>query len=66
LRDYQWEGVHFLLGRESALLADEMGLGKTVQVSVALSLLYKKSDARRALIVVPSSLRLNWEREMRR
>jgi SNF2 family DNA or RNA helicase len=39
LRDYQWEGVNFLLGCKSALLADEMGLGKTVQVSVALSLL---------------------------
>jgi SNF2 family DNA or RNA helicase len=66
LRNYQWKGVHFLLGCESALLADEMGLGKTVQVSVALSLLYTTSDAGRALIVVPSSLRLNWEREIRR
>ena len=67
LRAYQWEGVHFLLGCESALLADEMGLGKTVQVSVALSLLYKKNIAAgRALIVVSASLSLNWEREIMR
>ncbi len=55
-----------MLGSESALLADEMGLGKTVQVSVALSLLYKNSNAGRALIVVPASLSLNWEREIAR
>ncbi len=48
LRDYQWEGVRFLLSCKSALLADEMGLGKTVQVSVALSLLYKE---KRLLVV---------------
>jgi SNF2 family DNA or RNA helicase len=64
LRSYQWEGVRFLLDRHSALLADQMGLGKTVQVSVALSLLFRSSFMRRALIVVPASLRLNWEREV--
>jgi SNF2 family DNA or RNA helicase len=45
LRDYQWEGVNFLLDRGSALLADEMGLGKTVQVAVALSLLTREPRA---------------------
>lgn len=66
LRNYQWEGVHFLMSSKSALLTDEMGLGKTVQVSVALSLLYKNPDTGRTLIVVPASLGLNWEREIRR
>ena len=66
LRAYQWEGVRFLLERESALLADEMGLGKTVQASVALSLLLRQPGQDHALVVVPASLQLNWERELDR
>lgn len=65
LRQYQWDGVNFLLSAESALLADEMGLGKTVQTSVALRLAMRQPECNRALIVAPSSLRVNWEREIR-
>ena len=43
-----------------------MGLGKTVQVAVALSLRLRKSTRRRSLVVVPTSLRLNWARELNR
>jgi len=64
LRQYQWEGVNFLLSQESCLLADEMGLGKTVQASVALSLLLPKTAFGRALIIVPAALRINWEQEI--
>lgn len=64
LRPYQWQGVQFLLSQDSCLFADEMGLGKTVQAAVALSVLLPKCDPGRALIVVPASLRLNWEREL--
>ena len=63
LRQYQEEGVFFLLGNESALLADEMGLGKTVQTLVAVRALISAGARRRALIVVPKSLRLNWYEE---
>lgn len=66
LRPYQWEGVRFLLDRGTGLLADEMGLGKTVQVAVALSMKLRTSRRRRALIVVPATLRLNWGRELAR
>lgn len=64
LREYQWTGVKFLLDRQSALLADKMGLGKTVQTAVAILGLVKLRNARRILIVCPSSLCLNWEREI--
>jgi len=64
LRQYQKEGVSFLSRSDSALLADEMGLGKTVQAVVALQIVLLGDATRRALIVCPSSLRLNWEREL--
>ncbi len=65
LRNYQWDGVNFLLSNDSALLADEMGLGKTVQTAIALRLALRKTNCNRALIISPASLRMNWEREMR-
>ncbi len=66
LRHYQREGVSFLYRSQYALLADDMGLGKTVQAISALRLLLKNPDVNRALIVAPSSLGLNWERELER
>jgi len=61
LRDYQLEGVRWLLNRieqdEPALLADDMGLGKTVQ---SLALLDAIRGDKPQLIVVPRSLLENW------
>ena len=62
LRDFQKEGLSFLLGNPRALLADEMGLGKTVQ---ALACLASTGDLP-ALLVVPAHLTRNWEAETRR
>ena len=64
LRAYQLEGVQFLLQNSSALLADEMGLGKTVQTAVALR--SGRRDFRRVLLIAPTSLCLNWQRELER
>ena len=65
LRPYQKYGVHWLnsLFKKgmNGLLADEMGLGKTVQTLAFLSGIPGKS-----LVVCPSSLVFNWEREARR
>ena len=66
LRPYQKEGVSFLFRSDSALLADEMGLGKTVQAITALRLLLRKPDVDRALVIAPTSLALNWQREFER
>ena len=62
---YQVKGVAFLMPRHAALLADEMGLGKTAQVIIALRLLMQSGLIRRALIVCPKPLVINWTREMK-
>lgn len=62
LREFQKEGVGFLLQNSRALLADEMGLGKTVQTLAYLS----EEKLYPALLIVPPHLILNWEREINR
>lgn len=70
LRDYQKEGVKWLytiykcdLG---GILADEMGLGKTLQAIIFLrKLIAEKPDAK-ILIVSPTSLVYNWEKEFQK
>jgi len=62
LREFQKEGLSFLLANERTLLADEMGLGKTVQ---ALACLASTGDLP-ALLVVPPHLMRNWEAEANR
>ncbi|MEI7899221.1 MAG: SNF2-related protein [bacterium] len=69
LRPYQKEGVYWLRFLEESglngLLADEMGLGKTIQTLAWLSLPRTDAQARNkpALIVCPTSLVENWNRE---
>jgi SWI/SNF-related matrix-associated actin-dependent regulator 1 of chromatin subfamily A len=61
LYDYQKQGVRFIQEKAGrALIADEMGLGKTVQ---ALAWMDINPKIRPVLIICPSSLKLNWERE---
>ncbi len=71
LRPYQCKGLSWLrfLSRigVGACLADDMGLGKTIQL-IALWLHEKEEgvDAGPTLLVVPTSLVGNWQREIHR
>lgn len=69
LRDYQWEGVRWLLfnwtQKRSSILADEMGLGKTIQTATFLQALKQHGCVRGPiLIVAPLSTVVNWQREL--
>jgi SNF2 family DNA or RNA helicase len=65
LRPYQKQGVYWLKSLQenglAGVIADEMGLGKTVQALAFLRHIRGKS-----LIVCPSSLVFNWQREAAR
>ena len=64
---YQSEGIEWLTSLYShqigGILADQMGLGKTLQLLGLISAAHSE-QALRTLIVVPNSLRLNWEKEI--
>jgi superfamily II DNA or RNA helicase len=67
LRPYQERGVAWLqrlteLGM-GGVLADDMGLGKTIQ---AIALLTSRPQDRPHLVVCPTSVVGNWERELQR
>ncbi len=63
---FQRDGVEFLLNRpEGALLADDMGLGKTVQAIVALRQMFRRGNARRALVVAPAAVVTTWLRHFK-
>ncbi len=67
LRDYQKDGVRWLktiykcgLG---GVLADEMGLGKSIQTIMFIKEILKVKKDAKIIIVVPTSLIYNWEKE---
>lgn len=72
LRPYQARGLSWLTTMEAlglgACLADDMGLGKTMQLlAYLLRRRVESSDDRRpALLVAPTSVVGNWEREVER
>ena len=69
LREYQQRGfewnINNLLNGFGTILADDMGLGKTIQAITTL--LYLKENGyikKRIVVVVPTSLLSNWEKEI--
>jgi hypothetical protein len=66
LLPYQVEGMLHLAFGERVLLADEMGLGKTIQAIAAVELLRRLRKIERVLVVLPASLKAEWEEQIGR
>ncbi|EDO18657.1 hypothetical protein Kpol_1055p13 [Vanderwaltozyma polyspora DSM 70294] len=71
LRIYQKQGLNWLASlynnKTNGILADEMGLGKTIQtISLLTYLACEKQNWGPHLIVVPTSVLLNWEMEFKK
>ena len=66
LYTYQAEGVLFAARAGRALIGDEMGLGKTIQAIGAVELLARHFGVERVLVVCPTSLKHQWQREFER
>jgi uncharacterized Zn finger protein/superfamily II DNA or RNA helicase len=66
-RGYEWLYKNARLGLGS-LIADDMGLGKTLQVITLLLRLKEEGslETKKALIVVPTTLLTNWQKEIER
>ncbi len=71
LRGYQKDGIRWLRfldqNHYAGILADEMGLGKTVQALAWIAHLKRQTLQRQpAMVVCPTSLLVNWGREVER
>ena len=59
LRDFQKKGVKFIVNKKEVIVGDQMGLGKTIEALASLHYL----NAFPSIVICPSSVKLNWERE---
>ena len=60
--DYQKEGIAYALEKKRCIMGDEQGLGKTIEAIGVLT----ATKAFPALVICPASLKINWQREMRK
>ncbi|PSN67309.1 hypothetical protein BS50DRAFT_494157 [Corynespora cassiicola Philippines] len=71
LREYQHDGLDWLANlydsETNGILADEMGLGKTIQtISLLAYIAVHREKWGPHLVVVPTSVMLNWEMEFKK
>src|SRR5204862_4877620 len=66
LYDYQAEGALFAARAGRCLLGDEMGLGKTIQAIAAAEIMARHFGVERVLVICPTSLKYQWQREVER
>lgn len=60
--EYQREGIAYAVEHKRCIMGDEQGLGKTVEAIGVLTV----TQALPALVICPASLKVNWQRELRK
>lgn len=61
---YQKVGISFLVSNRRGVIGDEMGLGKSFQAIGAAHVLHQRGEAKRVLVICPSSLKYQWAEEV--